>query len=378
MMRTGKSVQRNFVLAALATVVILTVPGSGFAAVSDPDIPSVKAMPEPRSITDEIKLANDYFTGHGVGLDLKQSAYWFRKAAESGDPQAEAQIGYFYDAGIGVESDPRIAAHWYQLAAAGGLTTAKVNLAVLYLWGTGVEKNQQLGMQLLREAAMKGNGLAACDLGDMYSLGIGVPRDRTQGEQWYVKGAELHDPQAEFDLGQLFFNQTDHPHDQRKAASLFRQSVAAGYVPAMTSLGLLLVHNPALAHSKDEATQLLKKAAEAGIWKSSMILGVLERDGKGQPADPREAYYRFRIAGLQGGKDVDSLLQNDLKDLAARLGPAQTAALDSRAEDWYRQHHLVLSFVYKESGSGTLFPNYAIAVPVNGSHASQMVPAIPE
>jgi len=186
----------------------------------------------------------------------------------------------------------------------------------------------------------------------------------------------LHNPQAEFDLGTLLFTQKNHAHDPEKAAALFRESAAAGYVPAMASLGLLLVRNPALANAPGEAVSFLNQSAEAGAWKSSMILGILARDGKGVPADPTAAYYQFRVAALQGGENARQLLADDLKALTARLGPAETAALDARAEDWYRQHHLVLEFVYKKSGDR--FPRYALAEPESGAHAVQMIPSLPD
>jgi uncharacterized protein len=374
MMRMKKGTWRQAALTVFVMSGLLAATASGWAAVSDgTDVPLVKTAPAPRSVDEEIKLANDYFSGHGVAQDLKLSAYWFKKAAEAGDPQAEMQIGYFYDAGIGVAKDPKLAAHWYQLAAAGGFATAKVDLGVLYLWGTGVEKNPQLAMQLFREAAEKGSGLANCYLGDVYFLGVGVPQDKAQGEQWYAKAAALHNPQAEYDLGMMFFNQKDHAHDAHKAAELFRESAGAGFVPAMASLGLLLVRNPPLAQSPEEAIDLLNRSAEAGLWKSSMILGVLARDGTGMPADPSAAYVHFRVAVLQGGDEAGKAMANDLKALTARLGPAQTQALDARAEEWQREHHLVLAFVYKEGSDRPRFPNYTLAAPENGSHTMQMI-----
>jgi hypothetical protein len=374
MMHIRRSVELRFVLAVFAMGGFLAAAPMGFAASNgDPDEPSIQAAREPRSIVEEIQLANDYLAGHGVAQDLKQSAFWFKKAAESGDPHAEMQIGYFYDAGIGVEKDAQRAAHWYQLAAAGGLPGAKVNLGVLYLWGTGVEKNESLAIEFFREAAAKGSGLADCYLGNVYYLGVGVPEDKAQGEQWYKKGAASHNPQAEYDLGTLLFTEKDHAHDPGKAANLFRAAAAAGYVPAMASLGLLLVRNPALAQSPGEAVDFLNKSAEAGSWKSSMILGVVSRDGKGVLADPSAAYYHFQVAALQGGEEARRMAANDSNVLAARLGPAQTAALDSRAGDWYRQHHVVLEFVYKGSRAWTLFPNYALAGPESGTHVTQIV-----
>lgn len=340
------------------------------------DIPPVNSAPEPRSIDQQIKLANDYLIGHGVARDLQQSAYWFERAAEAGDPQAQMQIGYFYDAGLGVAKDPVLAAHWYQLAAAGGFVEAKVNLGVLYLWGNGVKKNEQLAVELFREAAEKGSGLAACYLGEVYWLGLSVPQDKAASEYWYVRGAELHNPQAEYKLGLFYFDYRDHAHDLHKAASLFRSSAAAGDVPAMFALGLLLARNPDLAKSPDEPIRLLNVSADAGFWKASMILGVLTRDGKGMPANDSEAYYHFRSAAFQGGDEAKRVLAQDLQELTERLGPAKAEVLDAKAEKWYQQHHIKLEFVYKAGESRAKFPDYALAVPENGTHTMELLPAL--
>ncbi len=329
--------------------------------------------PEPRSADQEINLAADYLAGRGVAEDPKLAAYWYEKAAGAGDPRAELQIGYLYEAGFGVNKDPARAAHWYQLAASGGLVRAKVNLAIAYLWGTGVPTNQKLALKLLNEAASDGSGLAACYLGDFYAFGIGVLKDQATAEQWYRTGASLHDPLAEFDLATLLFDAKDHPHDLRAAAALFRESAAAGYVPAMHSLGLLLVRNPDLAQSPGEATNLLNDAANAGNWKSSILLGILARDGAGAPLDDSAAYYHFRIAVLQHGDEAAKFLAEDIRKLSARLGPDRTRNLDAQADAWYQQHHFVLEFVEKQGDERGGFPRLALSIPQNGEHAAQLL-----
>jgi uncharacterized protein len=344
------------------------------------DIPSIAIAPEPhspdpRSVDQQIKLAGDYLAGRGVAQDPKLAAYWYEKAAGSGDPHAELQIGYLYEAGYGVTKDPARAAHWYQLAASGGLVRAKVNLAMAYLWGTGVPTNEKLALKLLSEAASNGSGLAACYLGDFYAFGIGVPKDQATAEQWYRKGVSLHDPLAEFDLGTLLIDGTNRTHDLSAAATLFRESVAAGYVPAMHSLGLLLIRNPDLARSSSEATNLLNEAANAGNWRSSMLLGVLARDGGGVPMDDGVAYYHFRVAVLQHGDEAAKLLAADLRKLSTKLGPDRTRTLDAQADAWYQQHHFVLEFVEKQGEDRGGFPTLALGVPQNGAHAVQLVAA---
>ncbi len=355
MTRTRSSNSRLFVITALLLGGFLSPAAKAFAEPgAEPDVSTANSQAAPRNVNhnvkEEIRLANDYLTGHGVAQDFGESAYWFEKAAETGDAQAQEQIGYFYEAGIGVRRDLERAAHWYELAASSGSVTANVSLGTLYFWGTGVRKDRELALQLFSRAAAKGSGLAACYLGDMYYLGAGVPQDKAAGEKWYEKGAELHNAQAEFDLGLLFFDREGHAHDPRRAAALLRESAAAGYVPAMYSLGALLVRNPNLANSADEAMVLLNDSAKAGHWQSSLLLGVLAREGMGVPLDSSAAYYHFRVAALQGGDAAVKMLGADMRRLSTILAPDERASLDQKAENWFGQHRNMLEFVSKEGG----------------------------
>lgn len=378
MMRIRRSYTRFPLAIALALGGQLAlVPAVVAAATVRPDVPSPGAVPAPRSVHGQIKLAGDYFAGRGVAQDLRRAAFWYEKAAGAGDPLAELQIGYFYQAGIGVPKDAVRAAHWYQIAAADGLVDAKVSLALAYLWGTGVEKNQELAVHLFHEAAGEGSGLAACYLGEMYDLGTGVPQDKAAAEQWYVKGAKLHNAKAEFNLGSLLFTGKAREHDLAKAANLLRESAASGYVPAMHLLGVLLVRNPDRARSPQEAVALLNHAASAGVWQSAMFLGLLARDGNGVTADKAAAYYHLRTAVLQGGERAENLLDPDLRMLAAKLDPAQVSALDQQASKWHQDHQVVLEFTGSERDNRIGFPSSALAVPEKGAHAGQIIPTLP-
>jgi hypothetical protein len=343
-----------------------------------PDVPQVQPAPEPRTVDEEIKLAAEYISGRGATQDAKRAAYWYRKAAEAGDAEAQLEIGYFYKAGIGVEKNPALAVHWYQLAVAGGLARAKVNLAVAYLWGSGVEKDPAVAIRLLKEAAGKGVGLAAGYLGVMYQYGIGVPADSATADEWYGKGVKLRDPQAEFDMGTLESTDRNHAHDLAAAASLLRESAARGYVPAMHSLGLLLARNPRLAKSADEAVTLLNRAADAGAWRSQVLLGVLARDGAGVPRDEKAAYLHFRIAAREGGEEAQQLVAFDLKNISARMDAGAVKALNEQAEAWCQRHPAVLEFVELEGENQERFPAYALALPEMGAHTVQLLPALPD
>jgi TPR repeat protein len=342
---------------------------------SSPELTRVRALAEKGSINDEIVLAGDYFIGTGVKQDPKMAAYWYEKAAAHGSPEAENQIGYFYQAGIGVTQDLDKAFHWYQLSAASGYATAKVNLAVAYLHGLGTRKSDDLAVQFLTQAYEGGNGRAATYLGILSFFGIAMKEDRVAAESWFESAIKLHDPLAAYNLGSLYSVDLDHPHDLPRAADLLRQATDGGYVPAMHSLGLLFVNHPELKQGPDQAHTLLEAAANAGNWKSSVVLGILARDGRcGVPANVEQAYFHFRLAAIQGGLQAERLIKHDMDTLAAKIGGEESRKQNSAANNWFQHHSVTLAFVYKDGSTKRAFPAAAMADTSEGSFAGQLLP----
>jgi len=365
----------GFPISILLLASLFFTPKTVYADATDsPDLSQVKALAERGSISDEIVLAGDYFVGTGVKQDSKMAAYWYEKAAGHGSPEAQNQIGYFYQAGIGVPQDSDRAFHWYQLASASGYAIAKVNLAVAYLNGLGVNKNEDLGVRLLNQAFEAGNGTAATYLGLLTYFGLAVKEDKLAGEKWFEAGQKLHDPLAAFNLGSLYSVTENHVHDLSKAAELLRQSADAGYVPAMHALGLLLINHPELKQTPEQARTLLETAANAGSWKSSIVLAILARDGRGAPVDYQSAYFHLRLAALQGGVEAEHLIKRDLESMAAKIGSTESRDQSAAAKNWFEHHSVTLAFVYKEGSQKRNFPAAAVASAPAGSVAGQLLP----
>jgi hypothetical protein len=370
-MLTTSTILRRSGISALLLTCALWTPTPAYAG-GAADLENLRALAEKGSIRDEIVLAGDYFTGDGVPQDSKMAAYWYEKAAGLGNAEAQNQIGYFYQAGIGVPPDPKRATHWYQLSASSGFAPAKVNLAVAYLRGLGVRQNDELAVQLLNQAFQAGNGAAATYLGVLYYFGMAVKQDKAAAERWFESGVKLHDPRAAFDLGSFYSVHDDHPRDLPKAAELLGLAADAGYVPAMHSLGLLLINHPELK-SPQQSRTLLETAANAGSWKSSIVLGILARDGRGEPVDNKAAYFHLCVAVLQGGKEAEPLTKSDLKKLEAKMSPEELEAATASAKEWFEHHSLALAFVYKEGTPKHDFPVAAIAYAPDGSVAGQLL-----
>ena len=356
----------------IAAIVFLTPCRLALAADTDPS--QIRDTAQTGHISKEIELAANYSIGKGVPKDPSLAAYWYQNAAESGNPEAQNEIGYLYQTGAGVPKDLSRAFHWYQLSASSGFLTAKVNLGVAYLWGYGVHKDELLAAQFFRDAADKGSGVAAAYLADLYYFGIGINQDKHLAEHWFEVGERLHDPIAARNLGELFFDIHDHLQDFPKAARLFREAAASGYIPAMYSLGVLLTRHPELASSPQEARNSLKIAANLGSWKSSVILGILARDGNGAPPSPADAFYHFQVAVLQGGEPARHLLANDLAKLAAVLPEDLARNLSANADAWYQENHPAGEFVFKEGGKEMHFPISGLMANDDGVHGAQLLP----
>lgn len=356
-------------------VVLLAISLTQIARAGEPDIPRMQVEAQRGSVQQEIALANAYLLGTGVVRDERQAARWYEKAANSGDPNAQEQIGFFYQAGIGVERNPVRAAEWFERAVAGGSVSAKVNLGVAYVWGIGVRKDPEFAFQLFREAAEKGSGTGACFLGDSYYLGVGVAKNVVMAVRWLEVGAKLHDPEAEFDLALLLLRRSDRA-DTDRAVKLLRESAGSGYVAAKHQLALVLIGDSRFASPRyaKEAVGLMEEASSEGFWKSTTVLGILYREGRGEPSDKEAAYYHFRIAILQGGQNAATLLANDIRALRSELDESRTLALDSKAVAWVQQHSHALEFVHAPVGRDRTFSGLAIEYPEGQTHAGKFSP----
>jgi TPR repeat protein len=302
----------------------------------------------------ELELAAAYFAGRGVPKDLAQAAYWYRKAADQGNPAAQVYVGYLYTAGVGVPQDTAEAIRWYRRAASSNSAQAEVNLASHYMRGDGVKQDTAEALRLLRSASEKGYGRADAYLGWASYMGSGVPVDHAAAEAWLKRGVKRHDPEAECFLAAWDSHEPGHVPDLALEARLLRLSAATGYVQAIHSLGLLLVNHPDLPQAKEEATNLLMSSAKAGYWPSSAALGILARDGRLVPKDQRTAYRWLRIAVLQGGSPAETYVCHELQRLARSL--ADTTSADQEAAVWLQTHPSHDLFVFADEMNPKYFP----------------------
>jgi len=156
-------------------------------------------------------LGSCYYNGEGVTKDLEQAANWWRKAAEQGvqggDAVAQNYLGYCYSKGEGVTQNLEQAIYWWRKAAEQGNNSAQYNLGVCYKDGIGgVEKDPSQAVYWWRKSAEQGYSSAQYNLGIYYYGGIGVEKDSSQAVYWWRKAAEQEHSNAEYNLGACYYN----------------------------------------------------------------------------------------------------------------------------------------------------------------------------
>lgn len=353
---SASGLRRRSNLPAFLLALLVSFPtclaGQGMATVDAFNRSNTRSFVQPVSplIEKELRLGGDYLVGRGVQRDPVQSAYWYRQAAEQGDPDAQNQLGYFCMWGIGVARDPAQAFRWFARSAGAGSQAGKLNLAVMYFRGVGTPRDLALAVDLMTQLAEKGNARAQGYLGILYLTGDGAPRDPARAEKWLTKAAKAKNPEAEYTMGVLWSSSPGHQHNAARAAKYFRTASHQGYVPAMHALGLLLEQHAKIpVHAPDEAVTMLENAARSGSWASSAALGALARDGHNRPQNFADAFRWFTIAARQGGAEARSLTRVDLDRCRQVLSEDQQNQELETANVWLAQHPNI--DLYSFSGS---------------------------
>jgi uncharacterized protein len=105
-----------------------------------------------------------------VPQDYAEAVRWYRLAADQGNADAQAGLGYMYALGHGVPSDYVEAVRWFRLAADQGNAKAQAGLGLMYAEGMGVPEDLVLAYMWLNLAAAQGKDIvneAANELKDL-------------------------------------------------------------------------------------------------------------------------------------------------------------------------------------------------------------------
>ncbi|MEM7483218.1 MAG: hypothetical protein AAF481_18790 [Acidobacteriota bacterium] len=171
---------------------------------------------------------------------LRQVVRRFLAAAEEGNTNAAAGLGFLAFNGAGSDLSSKDAAAWLRFAAEGGVTRAKRLYGDLFKRGWGVEKSPAQALRWWREGAAEGDHLSMYFIGWNLLYNEEFPRDEAAGLRWLRKAAEAGSMYAQNLLGR-FHEHGEHgfPKDLVEARSWYEKAAENGLEEA---IGWLAVH----------------------------------------------------------------------------------------------------------------------------------------
>ena len=120
----------------------------------------------------------------------------YLQSAETGNAEAQFDIGYAYYTGEGTQRDYTSAAMWFKRSAKQNFAKAQYNLAYCYMNGRGVPRDYDKAFNLLLESAGNNYKRAQLTLADCYARGVLVEQNEAEYNKWKNKaeGKETAEP----------------------------------------------------------------------------------------------------------------------------------------------------------------------------------------
>lgn len=198
----------------------------------------------------------------------QEYARWLQRAADAGNPWAQADVGYdlAYGDDQAIRDKPR-------------------------------------GLRYLAEAAHGGNSYAAL----LRSHDAQEQEDYLAAERWLIDAAGYaYDTQALLEIARLYeWERPGVSGDPAKAVLLYRELAGLGVADARRRLAMMLIDGRHVPQDKTEARALLEAAAADGDHATEGVLGIALLIGQLGPVE-EEAGVRWVERALAGGDKATS------------------------------------------------------------------------
>ncbi len=154
----------------------------------------------------QIKLASWYYFGYGSAkINYKKARFWYEKAANIGDDNAQLILANMYRDGEGGSIDNNKAFNWYLKSEKQGNIEATYYLGFMYLNGKGVVKNDRKAFLLVQKSALDSYPYAQYTLAQMYKQGLTVMQNTSKYLAYLIKSAKNNFAKAQYELANHYY-----------------------------------------------------------------------------------------------------------------------------------------------------------------------------
>jgi TPR repeat protein len=142
-------------------------------------------------------LGGIYASGRGgIPQDFRQASSWCRKAATLGFAPAQSTLAGIYARSAALENREQ-AVFWWTKAAQQDDPEAQYNLGLMYSQGAGVAQDFEQAFSWFGQAAEQGVPSAQSRLGLMYATAQAVPLDYIEAHKWFILAGDGGDDAAQ-------------------------------------------------------------------------------------------------------------------------------------------------------------------------------------
>ena len=254
--------------------------------------------------------------GEGCREDKAEAVEWYRKAAEQGYEIAIKSIkritddSPFKDNNVQIlqyRNNNRDSIDELRKAAESGDIEAQYELGTRLYYGNKCNVNNEEAVKWFRKAAEQGYTKAQYLLGQSLVLGMGCKKDKEEAERWLRKAAKQGHTKAKDYLKLLIevdesSSQNFNPNDLMK----LRKKAELGDVVEQNNLGNCLYYGRGCEKNLVEAVLWYRRAAEQGYDKAQNNLAQCLENGEGCEQDIQEALEWYKRAAEQGNSSAES------------------------------------------------------------------------
>ena len=322
---------KTFFKMFMAAVLIL-VSNSAFPA---PSLEDIRKAADQGDAAAQYNLGIRYEIGYSVAQNMDQAKAWYRKAAKSGDPRAQCELGgiylsanaYNYPLGdkylhanfgnFGGLKKNKQAAKWFCKAAKGlpqmaeqGDARAQRLLGLMYFQGFCVAEDKALSAEWLRkslesfhERAKQGDIEAQHELATIYADNVYIKGAKQTAVEWYRKAAEQGDVKAQYQLGRYYYyGYAGVVKSRPQALEWFQKAAEQEDAEAQYMLGLDCFNSgEAPPERLMEAFKWCNKAAEQGHVDAYGLLGVMYGSSYGGLAQDDTLSFKWFLKAAEQG-----------------------------------------------------------------------------
>jgi TPR repeat protein/formylglycine-generating enzyme required for sulfatase activity len=307
---------------------------SGNTKPTDQGVADLKARAESGDAQAQYELGYDYLNKTKESFNTSEAVMWLKKSADQGFAAAQMMLGVCYAEGIEFPVNHGEAVKWYRKSADQGFADAQVALGACYEYGRGVTVDHNEAVKWCRLAADKDHAVAQCGLGMFYLEGKGVSKDVEESAKWFRLSAEQGNDTAQSFLGALYLDGIGVPQNDTESFKWYQKAAVQGVAIAQFNLSGCYATGRGVAKNLFEEVKWIRKAAEQGHAKSQLVMGSNFIDGNGVDRDLIFAYMWFNLAAISNEQDVIAISKEQLSEIAKSMSSEQILKAQELCRAW--------------------------------------------